>query len=95
MCGRGKAASFGPFVTLRRECAKVTAGLEGQKLATATVPPDQTAMSQMSSVKAERARRNRAYVRLLLWQRQPRFAAVLASAELDLSCEPRGRGICQ
>jgi hypothetical protein len=38
-------------------------------------------MSQMSSVKAQRARENRAYVRMLLRERQPAFAAALASAE--------------
>jgi hypothetical protein len=35
-------------------------------------------MSQMSSVKAQRARENRAYVRMLLKERQPTFAAALA-----------------
>jgi hypothetical protein len=38
-------------------------------------------MSQMSSVKAQRARENRAYVRMLLKERQPAFAAALAFAE--------------
>jgi hypothetical protein len=45
-----------------------------------------SAMSQMSSVKAERALENRAHVRMLLRLRQPAFAAVLASAEQDFSC---------
>jgi hypothetical protein len=43
-------------------------------------------MSQMSSVKTQRAEENRAYVRMLLWQRQPAFAATLASAEQYLPC---------
>jgi hypothetical protein len=43
-------------------------------------------MSQVSFVKAQRAEENRAYVRTLLWQRQPGFAAALASAEQHLSC---------
>jgi hypothetical protein len=43
-------------------------------------------MSQMSLVKAGRAQENRAYVRMLLWQLQPAFAAALASAEQDVSC---------
>jgi len=46
----------------------------------------QAAMSQMSPVKAERARQNRAHVRELLRQRQPGFAAALASAEHHLPC---------
>ena len=46
----------------------------------------QAAMSQMSPVNVERARQNRAYVRELLIQRQPEFAAALASAEQHLSC---------
>ena len=33
-----------------------------------------------------RAEQNRAYVRMLLWQRQPAFAAALAAAERDVSC---------
>lgn len=37
-------------------------------------------------VKTQRAEENRAYVRMLLWQRQPAFAAALASAEQYLSC---------
>jgi hypothetical protein len=35
---------------------------------------------------AQRARENSAHVRVLLWQRQPAFAAALAAAEQDLSC---------
>jgi hypothetical protein len=40
----------------------------------------------MSRAKAQRARENRAHVRVLLWKRQPAFAAGLAAAERDLSC---------
>ena len=44
----------------------------------------------MSRAKAQRARENRAHVRVLLWKRQPAFAAALAAAlaaaERDLSC---------
>src|SRR6201995_5846698 len=40
----------------------------------------------MSSRKAQRARENRAYVRMLLRQRQPAFAAALSSAEQYVSC---------
>lgn len=43
-----------------------------------------------SRAKAQRARENRAHVRVLLWKRQPAFAAALAAAlaaaEQDLSC---------
>lgn len=46
----------------------------------------QQAMSYVSVVKAQRAQRNRAYVRELLGQRQPAFAAALESAERYLSC---------
>ena len=46
-------------------------------------------MSQMSAVKAEPARQNRAYVRELLRQRQPGFAVALAAAEQDLSYRSR------
>ena len=34
----------------------------------------------------ERAEENRAYVRRLLWERQPEFAAALAAAERSFSC---------
>jgi hypothetical protein len=34
----------------------------------------------------ERAEENRAYVRRLLWEREPEFAAALASAERSFSC---------
>jgi len=34
----------------------------------------------------EQAEQNRAYVRMLLWQRQPAFAAALAAAERHISC---------
>jgi hypothetical protein len=40
----------------------------------------------MSSQKAQQARENRAYVRMLLWQRQPAFAAALSFAEQYVSC---------
>jgi hypothetical protein len=40
----------------------------------------------MSSEKAQRARENRSYVRMLLRQRQPAFAAALSSAEQYVSC---------
>ena len=40
----------------------------------------------MSSRKAQQARENRAYVRMLLRQRQPTFAAALSSAEQHVSC---------
>jgi hypothetical protein len=40
----------------------------------------------MSSQKAQQARENRAYVRMLLRQRQPAFAAALSSAEQYVSC---------
>jgi hypothetical protein len=45
----------------------------------------------MSRVKAQRARENSAYVRKLLRQRQPEFAAALAFAEQYFSCLS-GRG---
>lgn len=34
----------------------------------------------------ERAEENRAYVRRLLWEREPEFAAALASVERSFSC---------
>src|ERR1700759_3093654 len=40
----------------------------------------------MSLRKAQRARENRAYVRMLLRQRQPAFAAALSLAEQYVSC---------
>ena len=43
-------------------------------------------MSQVPPVKAQRARDNRAIVRKLLRQRQPEFAAALASTEHYFSC---------
>jgi hypothetical protein len=49
-------------------------------------------MSYASVVKAQRAQRNRAYVRELLRQRQPAFAAALESAEQYLSCALAQRG---
>ena len=39
-----------------------------------------------SRAKAQRALENRAHVRVLLWKRQPAFAAALAAAEQDLCC---------
>jgi hypothetical protein len=39
-----------------------------------------------SLTKAQRAQENRAYIRELLWKRQPVFAAALAAAEQDFSC---------
>jgi hypothetical protein len=47
----------------------------------------------MSSQKAQQARENRAYVRMLLWQRQPAFAAALSSAEQYVS-RPAGPFSC-
>jgi hypothetical protein len=38
-------------------------------------------MSRTSLTKAQRARENSAYVRTLLWQRQPELAAALAAPE--------------
>jgi hypothetical protein len=44
-------------------------------------------MTLMTSwAKARRAHENRAYVRELLWKREPTFAAALAAAEQNLSC---------
>jgi hypothetical protein len=40
----------------------------------------------MSSRKTQQARENREYVRMLLRQRQPAFAAALSSAEQYVSC---------
>jgi hypothetical protein len=54
--------------------------------ATRDWPPDRAAASEMSQVKAQRARENSAYVRKLLGQRQPEFAAALAFAEQCFSC---------
>ena len=45
----------------------------------------QTAVSQTSRLKAQRASENGAYVRRLLRQRQPDFAATLAAAEKYVS----------
>ena len=39
-----------------------------------------------SCTKAQRAHENRAYVRELLWKREPAFAAELATAEQDFPC---------
>ncbi len=44
-------------------------------------PPELAAMSRTSPMKAQRAWENSAYVRVLLWQRQPELAAALAAAE--------------
>jgi len=57
-------------------CATAPAGS-----ATGDWPPGPAAASQMSWVKAQRAQENSAYVRKLLGQRQPGFAAALAFAE--------------
>ena len=54
--------------------------------ATRDWPPDRAAASEMSRVKAQRARVNSACVRRLLEQRQPGFAAALAFAEQYFSC---------
>lgn len=54
-------------------------------------PPEGAAARQSSMAKSERARENRAYVRRLLMQRQPEFAAALASAEHAFPC-PDGPG---
>ena len=54
--------------------------------ATRDWPPDRAAASEMSRVKAQRARENSAYVRKLLRQREPEFAAALAFAEQYFSC---------
>ena len=43
-------------------------------------------VGQTSLLKAERARQNRAYVRKLLQERQPEFAAALAAVERSFSC---------
>jgi hypothetical protein len=50
-----------------------------------------TTMTRDSILKSKRAEENRAYVRRLLWQRQPEFAAALASVERNFSC-PAGPG---
>jgi hypothetical protein len=49
-------------------------------------PPELTAVSRTSLTRAQRARENSAYVRTLLWQRQPELAAALAAAEQYFSC---------
>jgi len=91
MCGRGEAVSLDPFTPRRRECAKWLPTLRARNGPDQWPRrPEQAAVSQMSVVKAERARQNRAYVRELLRQRQPGFAVALASAEQDLSCQGPG-----
>jgi hypothetical protein len=45
----------------------------------------------MSSVKAQQAQENKAYVRMLLRERQPAFAAALAFAEQYAVSGPPGR----
>jgi hypothetical protein len=42
--------------------------------------------SNVPVAQSERAEENRAYVRRLLWEREPEFAAALASAEHSFSC---------
>jgi hypothetical protein len=54
--------------------------------ATGDWPSGRAAASEMSRVKARRVWENRAYVRELLGQRQPGFAAALALAEQYFSC---------
>ena len=49
------------------------------------LPPDRAAASEMSG-ESQRARENSAYVRRLLGQRQPEFAAALAFAGQYFSC---------
>ena len=50
-------------------------------------------MTLMTSwAKARRARENRAYVRELLWKREPALAAELATAEQDFPCPALSRG---
>ena len=67
---------------------EMTAAFEGRKLADPVRWQfGHAATSKMSVVIADRGRQNRAYVRELLWQRQPGFAAALASAEQYLSCQ--------
>ena len=91
MCGGGEAVSLDPFTPRRRECAKWLPTLRARNGPDQWPRrPEQAAVSQMSVVKAERARQNRAYVRELLRQRQPGFAVALASAEQDLSCQGSG-----
>jgi hypothetical protein len=43
-------------------------------------------LATTSRAKAQRAKENRSYVRELLRERQPAFAAILATAEADFSC---------
>lgn len=45
-----------------------------------------TTMIQILATKAKRAEENRAYVRMLLWQREPTWAAALALGGRDFSC---------
>ena len=50
-------------------------------------------MTLMTSwTKARRAHENRAYVRELLWKREPAFASELATAEQDFPCPALSRG---
>jgi len=48
--------------------------------------PEPAVMRRSPTAKSERARENSAYVRRLLRQRQPEFAATLESAEQKFSC---------
>jgi hypothetical protein len=48
-------------------------------------------MRRSPIAQSERAEENSAYVRRLLWERQPGFAAALASVEHSFSC-PAGPG---
>ena len=68
------------------------AAQQRQPVSTRHQAPDRAAVSQMSRVKARRDRENSAYVRKLLRQREPEFAAALAFAEQYFSClSGRGR----
>ena len=49
-------------------------------------PPEVVMTLMTSCTKAQRAHENRAYVRELLWKREPAFAAELATAEQDFPC---------
>jgi hypothetical protein len=53
-------------------------------------PPEPVTMSWTAQAKARRAQKNRDYVRKLLSQRQPEFAAALAFAEQELTCQTCG-----
>jgi hypothetical protein len=72
MCGGGDAAGLGLLTNSQEGLREVAANLEDKNgLDQWPWPTEQPAMSQMSVIKAERARHNRAYLRELLRQRQP------------------------